>query len=589
MKITLSLLITITLSLVTVMILLAISNSMVGIIDRSKKYKTKSYESVIHLNIALAGINLIGFNYSLYIGSPRLIFIVIGALGICGIIYLFKGKNFTPEKFTLICISIGISSWLIIPNIIFGRTSGALLNMVTHGNNDIANYAASSQHYLNYGFYNEKFIYSYNFSEFNLNSAYQSPNNLLAFIAGISNLKTWQITTPAMLVAITFGLLAISRLIAIIWNEKNYLITLGIAFIIFSTGLIVYVEGNYFLGQIMSISISISIIANLISFYKEPNVNKLLLIELGSLFLLSIFTYPNFLIPFFAISFCLMLCLVFLNRTDKGLQKICWQSLSITLAGMLSINYIPTAVKLALTQANVVAGWPIPQLNPISMIFFPNLIGIKIDLISHFLIWGASLIGLVLLINTSKNLHNKRYYLFLAIAIPILILALIVFRGRGFDDYGSWKLQSFFLPIYFALLLPVILNRFSKLRNVLIIFLVGVLVPSPISNWSYDGVVRGFYINNDLITVGKLNEIKNLKKLNIDLQPYFETMSAGNVISGPVLYINSLSYWPQSVSETACFLVNLPPNKVYNYVKPLNSSYAIASNSLRDCPEVDVS
>jgi hypothetical protein len=107
------------------------------------------------------------------------------------------------------------------------------------------------------------------------------------------------------------------------------------------------------------------------------------------------------------------------------------------------------------------------------------------------------------------------------------------------------------------------------------------------SNWSYNGVVNGFYINHDLISVGKLNEIKNLKKLNIDLQPYFETMSAGNVISGPVLYINSLSYWPQSVSETACILVNLPPNKVYNFVKPLNSSYAIASNSLRDCPQAE--
>jgi hypothetical protein len=390
-----------------------------------------------------------------------------------------------------------------------------------------------------------------------------------------------------MLVAISFGFLAISRLIVVIWNEKSFLITLGIPFIVFSTGLIVYVQGNYFLGQIISISISISIIANLISFYKEFRINKLLLIELGSLFLLSIFTYPNFLIPFFAMSFCSMLCLVLLKRTDRSFKKICLQFLSITLAGMLSINYIPTAVKLALTQANVVAGWPIPQLNPIAMIFFPNLIGIKIDLISHFLAWGASLLGLVLLISTRKNLQNKQYYLFVALAVPIFIIALIVFRGRGFDDYGSWKLQSFFFPIYLALFLPVILNGFSKLRNVLVIFLVGILVPSPMSNWSYNGVVNGFYINHDLISVGKLNEIKNLKKLNIDLQPYFETMSAGNVISGPVLYINSLSYWPQSVSETACILVNLPPNKVYNFVKPLNSSYAIASNSLRDCPQAE--
>ncbi len=582
MKTLFSLLATIVIVIFTLVCLLGVGK----LATNSKRinHKVDSNHFVVYLNVSLGVIFLTGFYVSRYLGSPKNSFIGIGFIGFVFWLYLIFNKQTQIKSYFQLIIPVAIAAWLILPNIFFGRTSDLLLNMVTHGNNDIANYAASSQVYLDNGFFGDGNIDSFNMSHFNLYGAHQGPNNLLAFIASISNLDIWQVTTPTMMFTIVLCVLSISRMIVVIFNEKKPLLNLGVPFVILSSAIMVYVQGNYFLGQLFALAVAISLIANTISIYKKKALDNLLLLEHLTLVFLSFFSYPVVLIPFYFMTLILLVSYARINYRELYYKKTLLLFGTALMGVLINGPYLRIAIDLFKNQSEAVAGWQIPQLNPFSMFIYPSLIGTQINKRDTIISWVVFTAIILVLVLNQDRFKNKSSLVLFTILPPILVFFFIQVRGRGFDEYGSWKLQSFFIPVYLGILLPIVFLGYQKRSGVALVLLIGMLFPSAITNWSNGGTLTGFYISKDLVKVGELTEIRQLEKLNIDLLPNYETMAAGSVIRGPRLYMSSAGYWPLSNAPNSCYLINIEFRSKYKYVSYINESYAIASNNASNCP-----
>ena len=547
-------------------------------------FQANSNHFVVYLNISIGILNLIGFYTSRYLGSPKNAFLGIGFFGFVFWMYMIFNKQSQIKSYFQLVISIVIAAWLVLPNILFGRTSDLLLNMVTHDNLDVANYAASSQVYLNNGFFGDGNIDSFNMSSFNLHGAHQGANNLLAFVASLSNLDVWQITTPTLMFTIALCVLSISRMISVVFNEKNLLINLGVPFLILSTALTVYIQGSYQLGQHFALAIAISLVGNTISIYKNKELDKLLLLEHLILVFLAFFSYPVVLIPFYFATIFLLITYARVNFRDLYYKK----TLLLIGAGISGVlvngPYLRIGIDLLENQSQAIAGWPIPQLNPFSMFLYPSLIGTQVNMRDTIIFWIIFIIIMLMLVTNQNRFKNKTSLALFTILPPVLVFLLIQVRGRGFDEYGSWKLQSFLIPVYLGILLPIVFLGYQKRGGFALILLIGMLFPSAISNWSNGDTLTGFYISKDLVKVGEIPEIRQLEKLNIDLMPNYETMAAGSVVKGPRLYMSSAGYWALSNEPNSCYLINVKFSSKYKYVKYLNQSYAIASNNAIKCP-----
>jgi hypothetical protein len=162
----------------------------------------------------------------------------------------------------------------------------------------------------------------------------------------------------------------------------------------------------------------------------------------------------------------------------------------------------------------------------------------------------------------------------------LFVLIYIEIKGQGYGTYQSWKLISFFQPIILTLTLAVVAVGMRN-ANLIVGCMLGIALMSSIPIWGLSSTSVGF-TNSDFEKLGSNRVVGNLKNLNIDLNPYFETMAVTAVINGPRLFIKSPSYWSSSFNQNACTLVRLE-NAEYTDVIPLNGTYGLAPSLKSDC------
>ena len=507
-------------------------------------------------------------------------------LGVITLILLFKRNNIQNALVALKTLALAslVGVWQFLPGIVKSNPSGAGLNMIVHVNNDVASYAEWTNEFLKSGFHSDGHLASIDLNSFALTTAYHGPTTLIALVASVFHLPTWQVMLPVIGIGIAISTLSLNRLIQAFFPTAGELKALILSATIMMTSLLTYVQLNYFLGEVLALAVSAIMISNVIEFVQYPKSRKILLVEVIALVVLGFYTYPALLLPLMILSFIFMLTLWLVQYKFSHILAL----MSYFAAGIVgliaSLPYASTAIRLMKELSDGHFGWSLPPLNPGNILLFPDTIGSGLNSSMTVVIWLFTTTLLCYFFFVSPlNSKQKRLPLFVCFSVAISVIVVTLARNQGFAAYDSWKLIAYTYPIFLAAALPFIfLQRKHATTIVMIMFVMS--ISSSILLWNTSTPT---FVSHDLASLAKNRNLERLKTLNVQIDPNFETMAAANIIKGPVVYLNSVSYYPVSSDQNSCTLVHLN-NSLFPFVERLNSTYGLASTLKNACSAKEV-
>jgi hypothetical protein len=516
--------------------------------------------------------------FGTYVNLILLSFLILSLISIAMMVLNGRLKMLLAE-IKLLALASLIGVWQFLPGLKLSNSAGVGMNMVTLNNNDIAFYAGAATEFLESGFQSSAHIASIDLNRDIMTGGYHSPFALISFLASTFQISPWQVTTPAIGIVIGMSFLGLSRLTSSFFQELNTLKSMVIGAAITMSSFMTYIQSNYFFGQIFALVVCALLLSSVIDFTNQKRKLPTQYLEVCFLVVLSIYTYPHFLIAF-DLALLLLFAFLFLRNKEltrgNELKKFLG---AIGLGLLLSFPNLVNAFKKALLITNVEAGWSLPVLNPLNMTIWPTQFGITTPTHTLIVLWTIALIVILFAIRSDKlKSKDKEAAHIFAVLVPLAVILVIVIRKQGFEEYQSWKLISFAYPLVMAAVLPLLTFRIKFGEKLLWIFL-GVTSTTAMTVW---GGSPGQLVSKDLLQVSAMQKVKSLESLNISVHPFFETMAAAQVIRGPKIYTNSASYFPVAIDPNACTLVRLS-DKTFQYVEALNSTYGLASSSKERC------
>ena len=479
-----------------------------------------------------------------------------------------------------------ISIWQYLPTLTLLNSTASSLNMTSIGNNDIANYALAAKEYLNSGFNNSGRYPDVDFNSYARDLQHLTVHLIISFTSFVSNLPVWKIMNSVMIFTIALNAIALMKLFNSMSNKKSFLLAFLASSIALLNPLNSYVIQHYFLSQSLSLFILTLIILKAYEIFNKSRTNLIDKIEIVSIVILSIFSYPSILIP--AILGVLLLNILnekFLKK--KEFKHIVQKYLALILVGALGIGlsfvYLPRALNILFLHATITSGWNLPAPNAIGIFFAPYYISNGINNSLTFLIWISLLILIikVLYINfDAKRVNN--FYLILICSIIFAFMIQVIIRGHGFGYYQNWKLLSYVLPV----IIIFVIAETSKLNNKTIFFLLPFIMGglnAPISLWK-DGNEFGanLVISNDLSELRLIKEKFGIESLNVMIEPYYQTMAVGLVTDISKIYFSSPTYYPLNFDENSCSLIKSSDANYSNKIQ-INKSYSLISSKNLRC------
>ena len=555
----------------------------------SSKAETQKFNYTLErisqsLLLCLLLVSLIGYNLPKFGINPRKPLEILGYLLVMTTLYSFRKINYLKlnEASLPLFIALVSASWNIIPGLILISKNGVLFGMASIFNNDISSYAGIATEVLETGFKNSNHYFDYNVNQFASTHIYQTPNSLIQFFSSTTHLEPWKIMMPVMIFAVSYFSISVNRLVTTIFPNINQTKSNFVAFYIPVIPIFGYITTNYFLGQILATAILLQIISINIDLWRSNKIDFRMGFEISGLLILSIYAYPHFLIPIFTLALALNLICILIARISLR-NIIIPLILSVASALLTCSPYLETCIQLIKSQSTASAGWPLPIFNPVSLFIYPNFLNYEISKWINLALWAifiAVFVYLLKKLSLPKGSFEKKITILL-VSITILVwIAAISIRGREFNEYSSWKLFTYMLPILLCVLIPLILMNQKFGKNILYLLLC-LSVSFPLSTWQP-------YFKNQLFTSSSFvnavenNRLNKLEHLNIDLGYYFESMNAALIIRGPQIYLPGPTYYNKSFNEDACTLV-WNTNQSHGPVVPLNESYGLALGQNTNC------
>jgi hypothetical protein len=479
-----------------------------------------------------------------------------------------------------------ISIWQYIPTLALLDSTASSLNMTSIGNNDIANYALAAKEYLNSGFTNSGRYPDMDFNSYARDLQHLTVHLLVSFTSFVSILPVWKIMNSVMIFTVALNAIVLIKLFKTINKSKNPVLPILAASLALLNPLNSYVIHHYFLSQSLSLFILILVIIKGYEIYNKRKLNLIDKIEISSIVILSIFSYPSILIPAIFGVFSINLVSEKLLKKEK-LKSFAKKYFTVIIFGALgfaiSIAYLPRALNILYLHATITSGWELPAPNAIGVFFSPFYISNGINESISKLIWFGLLIVIIVII--SLNIISKkanRYFLFLISSIVSTYILQVIIRGQGFGHYQNWKLLSYILPIIIVFVVAEILKISHKTGLFLIPFLLAGL-HAPKSLWK-NGNEFGSpsVISNDLIDLISIKEKYGIDSLNVMIGPNYQSMAVGLVTDVNKIYFSSPTYYPLNSDDNSCSLIANSDTNFPNSVQ-VNDSYSLISSKSLKC------
>jgi hypothetical protein len=476
-----------------------------------------------------------------------------------------------------------IGTWGFLPGLLKSIREYSFLNMTSILNNDINAYSLISDLFLKTGSNDSGKIVGTNLNSVAIYMQHETPNILVAFVAKLFQLPTWRVMNLVIVFVIAFGVCATISVAKSLRPDLNKKVIYGISIVVALSPIQVYIFSNYFLGQATAFAIAMTMFARTIEIHSKNTLSKQNFIEIPFLISLAFYTYPIFLLPF-AIC-CLIWYLLFnLSHLTKQKFKILMNiTFAVLLGTLISMPYISTALKLFVLLNKIDSGWSIPPLTPLSLFINGDLLRdlyFPVAIVTSM--WILSLVFLaicVIKIKSQSQLSNFEVFIILFTLVSGLFL-LLSRRDFELGSYQNWKLISYFAPFIYILLL-VHIYAYKRFR-IIVYLLIFAACFAPVNAWRHIFEGTDLVVTRDMADLASNKRLSSLESINIDLNPFFESMAVAQIVEKPKIYFTSNQYWNRSKNDSACTLVK-NENRIYLKTERLNSTYGLVSSMDKKC------
>jgi hypothetical protein len=527
----------------------------------------------------------------IYLGMITLVafLIAINSVRVISVVTWGRIKSRLIPIIFIIGPALFISIWQYIPTLTLLDSTASSLNMTSIGNNDIANYALAAKEYLNSGFTNSGRYPDVDFNSYSRDLQHLTVHLLTSFTSFVSNLPVWKIMNSVMIFTVALNAIVLVKLFKSISNKKNIWLPILAVSIALLNPLNSYVIHHYFLSQSLSLFILVLIIVKGYEIYNKSKLNFIDRVEITSITVLSIFSYPSILIP--AILGVFVINIInekFLKR--EGFKQIAQKYLAVIVFGfvgfVLSLAYLPRALNILFLHATITSGWELPAPNAIGIFFSPFYISNSVSESISKLIWFGLIIVIIMIISVNININIvNKFYLFLMSSIIFAFIIQVIVRGEGFGHYQNWKLLSYILPVIIIFISAEILKFTNKATLLLVPFLLAGLY-APTSLWKNGNEFgASSIISNDLIELISIKEKYGLESLNVMVGPFYQTMAVGLVTDINKIYFSSPTYYPISSDDDSCSLITNSNFQFPNRIQ-INESFSLISSKSLSCDVV---
>ena len=477
----------------------------------------------------------------------------------------------------------GISIWAFIPGVIKSIREYSFFNMTSILNNDINAYSLASDLFLKTGTVNANKLVETDLNSFAMFTQHETPNILIAFVSKIFGLPTWQIMNIVIIFAIALSILSTMEVVNTIRPNLEKKWTYLIAITVVLSPIQIYIFSNYFLGQSLAYAVAMTMFARTLKIHIEKRISRRTLNEIPFLITLAFYTYPIFLLPF---SICCLIWYLMMNtREFSGIhRKILIKTSGYVILGViLSLPYVSISIKLFVLLNNINPGWSIPPLSPFSLFLQGDLLrGLSFNLPVLIISWICAT-GLMIFCLWKINNEVKLSKIELSILVGTItsgLVLLLSLRDFNLGSYQNWKLISYFIPfVYLVFLLQI--KSYRPFKVLLFLLLVASLM-APLNAWRHIFNSQDLVITRDLAQLAVNERLNKLPNVNVDLNPFFESMAAAQLTNGPKIYFISNQYWTRSKSESACTLVR-NDNRLNNETERLNATYGLVPSVDKKC------
>lgn len=494
-----------------------------------------------------------------------------------GIIFLFcqgyrfeKNYTFWTENFTLLLISF----FTVMPAMIFIHNFGTGFVTVSKGNNDVAFYIAAAADFLRYGFENSQHLEGYDLSAAASGLSWFSPITIFTLLASFLGSGIWKEGLAALLFCNYIAISGLNHLFqtlspSLTRNFRGVLVAV-VAF----TPLQMYIFANNYLAQTLSVGISAFLVSYLILSLSNDNKQIEQRSTIAPLVLLAVFTYPQILILIVGLSIISFSLILITSKFNRDLMKqSTWITLFFVLGLFFSIPYLPTAINILRAVSSGGFGFPLPNIEPVGILISPSVLGYAFPNLFVVISWITTLSLYFWSLRNYRG-RSRNFLMLFSILMLLTYTFLVPLRSKGMSEYNSWKLISYFAPFFIVFfLVSIVQKKGFKVTGIFVMF--GILCTVPIQIWdSSKGKTQ--YTSASMNGLSKDVTLNSLKTLNIDVEPFFETMILTSVLENPKLFLRSHSYFPMSFKPDACTLFrNGNPN--YNTKRIVNSDYSLGS------------
>jgi hypothetical protein len=377
-----------------------------------------------------------------------------------------------------------------------------------------------------------------------LQASFDHPGShaLFASISRILHREPFQvgIVLMATIMAVMF-LAAVAVVSRLVKREVSPSLMIGAMFVVVNPPLIAAAT-NFFFPHLASIGLSIGFLALLLIF-AETEVSR------GGFLLLACLTAATVLISveISVVMMSLVSLFVFsrktaISRSSLVIHLVVSHVLVLGLGLILRFSVFKSQfdVMTRISDSGV-AGWKTNFVSP-SMLFglVPTQFGGPYSAGVRFwdLLFMLGLLVVLIVLTYKKKIDSS-------IALTIVALCCFVAVGVqkwGIDGYQTWKLITTLAPFLMILLFIVLLSITSK--GVPSAWLLIPLITVG-ATFSWSGSIwkepAASYLNKDLAQITQSAEIRRQVKLNVLIEPFFETMAA-SVMSGVPSRMSSPTY-----------------------------------------------
>ena len=491
---------------------------------------------------------------------------------------IFAVKAFKREFLTMFSlISISIIS-LLYPALGFFNSGGALASF-TMGNNDIGSYIIQAKAISLGGFTGDKFIRNENYFTFTKGGDFGSPA-LISWISNSTNLNFVESFSITMLVVIT--LLALALYVILRQEMRLH----GITSMLVVMGVLLspvnnYLVANNFLAQLLAITMWLCLIALFLSYMKKTTDLKKrdVVTTVTPIVVVLIYSYPH-MAPFYLLAIMMFILLAKIStlnwdlETKEKVDKV-YDGLLFAVIPILFFiaPYLKSAIDLLIFRRTSNNGWPLGD-NITLRNFVTQADNTSTNLNLLWLI-GTLIIFLYsirwltkLMFQKNKPLRNREKRgletfrnSFIVIQGMILPIVLYVCLGLvfGLGSYKAWKVLYSLSYLFFPIIILFSLMRRKVYGHVALglVLIIGVnsnysLWHAQLSQVSKSGPL--LHTTTQMLEIDEETKGLNLKSINIDVNPFFESMILGGNVESETIYLNQPTYNLPKINMYACTL-----------------------------------